>query len=111
MHTTRYAVHFPYTRQELLALFARAAQEDVDAGGRYDQRGGAINVWSHHWANAATKHDSETIGTFSVHWAEDNAISQVECDRGFALADLLHELAILEEKALGAVKHGSKRRR
>jgi len=109
MHTTRHQVHFRYTHQELVALFERASQEDVDAGGHYDPRSGAIIIWSHHWLNEATKHDSETLGTFYVHWAEDNCIYQVECDRGFTLADLLHELAVLEEKALGEVKHGQKR--
>ncbi len=56
--------------------------------------------------NEATRHDSETIGTFYVHWAEENCIYQIECDEGFALDDLLLELAMLELKALGQVKHG-----
>ena len=47
MQTTTHTVSLRYTRQELLTLFATAEREDVDKGGRYDQRGGAINVWSH----------------------------------------------------------------
>ncbi len=106
MDTTRHKVNLSYTYDELLALFDATERGDVDNGGRYDRRGAAINVWSHHWGNEATKHDSETIGTFYVHWAEENCIYQIECDEGFDLADLLHELAILEQKALGRVKHG-----
>src|SRR6266704_2157775 len=107
METTRHKVDLRYTQRELLALFDTAEREDVEQGGRYDKRGGAITVWSHHWANAATRHDSETIGTFYVHWLDDNCIYQIECDEGFSLDDLLLELAVLEEKALGQVKHGS----
>jgi hypothetical protein len=109
VHITMHSVDFRYTRQELLALFAYASQDDVDAGGRYDRRSGAINVWSHHWGTAATKHDSETLGTLYVQWADDNRLYRIACDTGFALADMLHELAVLEHKALGYVKHGKKR--
>jgi hypothetical protein len=95
-----------YKQEELLALFDLASREDVDVGGRYDRRFGAINVWSHAWINDATRHDSEIIGTWYVHWADANCIYQIECDEGFDLADLLHEPALLEEKALGRIKHG-----
>jgi hypothetical protein len=105
METTRHNVSLSYTRQELLALFDIASREDVDTGGRYDRRFGALNVWSHHWMHEATRHDSETIGSFYVNWI-DERISRIECEEGFDLADLLHELAILEEKALGRIKHG-----
>ena len=105
MTTARHQVNLQYTRQELEALFVLANREDVEDGGRYDARSGAINVWSHHWANEATRHDSETIGTFYVNWAEER-IYKVECDEGFALGDLLVELGTLELKAFGTVKHG-----
>jgi hypothetical protein len=36
----------------------------------------------------------------------DEAIQRVECDEGLSLDDLLHELAMLEQKACGHVKHG-----
>jgi hypothetical protein len=81
----------------------------ADTGGRYDYRGAAINIWSHSWINDATHHDSTIIGSFYVHWADANCIYEVECDCGFALADLQHELALLEEAALGYVKHGVRR--
>lgn len=109
MDTTTHTVDLRYEKEELLALFELASKEDVDEGGRYDRRGGAINVWSHAWTNEATRHDSETIGTWYVHWSDENRIYQIECDAGFELADLLHELALLEEKALGYHKHGVKR--
>jgi hypothetical protein len=105
METTRHNVSLSYTHEELLALFDTASREDVEAGGRYDRRFGAVNVWSHSWINEATRHDSEPIGSFYVSWIEDR-ISLIVCDEGFDLADLLHELALLEEKALGRVKHG-----
>jgi hypothetical protein len=106
MATTRHRVDLGYTREELLALFDTASQEDVDTGGRYDRRFGAIHVWSHRWINEAMRHDSEIIGSFSVSWI-DECISHIECAEGFDLADLLHELAILEDKALGRIKHGT----
>jgi len=109
MQTTRYPVHLSYTHDELLALFEAAERGDVDTGGRYDRRGAAINVWSHPWTTDATRHDSETIGTWYVTWADDNCIDQIECDAGFDLTDLLHELAVLEDIALGYRKHGVKR--
>ena len=43
-----------------------------------------------------------------MNWLTER-LSQIEWDEGFELADLLHELALLEEKALEAVKHGRKR--
>jgi hypothetical protein len=109
MQTATYPVHLRYTHDELLALFEAAERGDIDKGGRYDQRGAAINVWSHAWTNDATRHDSETIGTLYVTWADDNCIYQIECDAGFDLPDLLHELAVLEDIALGSLKHGVKR--
>ena len=95
-----------YTRDELLALFDAAERRDVEQGGRYDRCGAAIIVWSHPWTTDALRHDSETMGTFSVKWAEDNCIYRIECDAGFDLADLLHELAVLEDLALGSRRHG-----
>jgi hypothetical protein len=47
MKTTTHKVDLPYEKEELLALFDLASKEDVDEGGRYDRRGGAINIWSH----------------------------------------------------------------
>ena len=41
-------------------------------------------------------------------WLEER-IYRIETDEGFDLADLLHELAILELKALGDTKHGAQR--
>src|SRR5438132_8143646 len=109
MQSTMYPVDLRYAHDELLALFEAAERGDVEKGGRYDRRGAAIIVWSHHWTTDATRHDSETIGTLYVKWSDENCIYRIECDRGFDLADLLHELAILEDIALGACKHGVKR--
>jgi hypothetical protein len=32
-----------------------------------------------------------------VTWADENRIDRMECDAGFDLVGLLHELAVLEE--------------
>jgi hypothetical protein len=105
--TTRHPVDFAYTRQELEALFRHAHEHDVEKGGRYDARSAAINVWSHHWLNETTHHDSETIGTFYFHWAPTPQLWEIETDEGFALEDLMAELGRLELHALGRVKHGN----
>jgi hypothetical protein len=109
MQTTTHPVDLRYTHEELLTLFEAAARGDVEKGGRYAQRGAAIIVWSHAWTTAATRHDSDILGTFYVHWADENAIYRIDCEAGFDLADLLHELAVLEELALGHRKHGQQR--
>jgi hypothetical protein len=98
-------VDLRYTKEELLLIFDQATKEDVDHGGHYDCRGGAIHIWSHPWTTAATRYDSATIGALYVNWLEER-IDRIETDESFELADLLHELAILEDKALGDTKHG-----
>ena len=54
------------------------------------------------------RYDSSTIGAFYVNWMEER-IYRIETEEGFDLADLLHELAMLELKALGDTKHGVER--
>ena len=103
MNTTEHEVDLRYTEAELHAIFALARAEDVEKGGRYDARASAINIWSHSWINDATRAESETIGTFYFHWADKNTLYLIECDEGFSCDDLLYELAILDEKALGYV--------
>ena len=49
--------------------------------------------------------ESEMMGSFHVSWLEDT-IWRIEFDEGFSLDDLLHELAMLEQKSVGYVKHG-----
>jgi hypothetical protein len=105
MNSTMHPVEFPYTRPELEALFRYAHDHDVEKGGRYDARSAAINLWSHHWGNPATREESETIGTFYMHW-DPPALYEIETDEGFSLEDLMQELGRLELNALGYVKHG-----
>ncbi len=57
------------------------------------------------WWHPATRAESEVLGSLCVHWL-DETIQRIVCDEGFALDDLLYELAMLEQKALGNVKHG-----
>jgi hypothetical protein len=102
---TRHKVDLRSTRQEFHALFFAAAKEDTDFGGRYKSQAAALNIWSHPWLNEATRYDSAIIGTLSVDWSP-YCIDAIACEEGFELEDLLHELAILEQKALGHAKHG-----
>lgn len=106
MQTKDYTVNLRYTRQELLVLFALANAEDVDKGGRYDARAAAINIWTHHWLDPTTRHDSDLFGTLYFTWADENCLWKIEAEAGFDLADMLKELGELEVKALGHVKHG-----
>ena len=108
MPLTKYGANFSYAQAELLALFACAQQEPVEQGGRYEARSGAVHVWSHPRHTQALRDESSLVGSFYVNWHTER-LAQIEWDEGFELADLLHELALLEEKALGAVKHGRKR--
>ena len=105
MESVSHTVNLRYERHELHALFDLADLEDVEKGGHYDARGGAIHIWSHHWVHPATRAESEMMGSFYVDWTAET-IGRIECDDGFALDVLLHELATLEQKALGYVKHG-----
>jgi hypothetical protein len=106
MLTTRHPVDFPYTAAELQTLFCYARAHDVERGGHYDACSAAIILWSHHWLNAATREESETIGSFYVRWGDTPALWEIETDEGFSLEDLMGELGRLELQALGYVKHG-----
>ena len=105
---TRHVVDLRYSQEELLTIFAVATKEDVDLGGHYHCHSGAIHVWSHPWNHAAVRYDSSLLGAFYVSWLEER-IYRIETDASFDLADLLHELAMLELKALGETKHGVER--
>jgi hypothetical protein len=72
----------------------------------YDARSAAVNLWSHHWLNDATRQESETIGTFYFRWGDTSSLYEIETDEGFSLEDLMRELGRLELAALGFVKHG-----
>ena len=104
MKSQMHLVDLRYTKEELLTLFAIATQEDVDLGGHYQYHGGAIHLWSHPWNNAAIRYDTSPLGALYVSWLEER-IDRIETEEGFDLADLLHELAMLELKALGDIKH------
>jgi hypothetical protein len=107
MQTTSHAVHFRYTRAELLALFALARRADVEHGGRYDARSGALHIWSHAWTHPALRDESTRLGSLAVNWLTET-LWRIECAEGFALDDLLDELGALEMQALGRVKHGTR---
>jgi hypothetical protein len=107
--TTRHLVDFPYTRDELHALFAVACWEDVEHNGCYDVWSMAMNLWTRPWPlewNVPLADDSALRGTFHFAWGNPYGLWQVETDKGLTLADLLQELGQLEFKALGRLKHG-----
>jgi len=97
--------HFPYAREALFALLACAQAGNVEHGGRYDARGGVLHVWSHPWSTQALRKESTLVGRVACDWLTDR-LAYIEWDEGFELADLLHELAMLAEQALGVVTHG-----
>ena len=45
------------------------------------------------------------IGALYVNWMAER-IDRIETEEGFDLADLLHDLAVLELQAFGDTKHG-----
>jgi hypothetical protein len=109
MPLVKYRANFSYAREELFALFACAQAGDVERGGRYDARGGVLHIWSHPWRTQALRDESTLVGSLYFEWLTDR-LTQIEWDVGFDLADLLSELALLEEHALGEVKHGQWRK-
>lgn len=108
--TTRHLVDFPYTRDELHALFAVACWEDVEHGGCYDVGSVAMNLWTRPWPpewSVSPSDDSALRGTFHFAWGKPPGLWQIETDMGWTLADLRQELGQLELKALGRLKHGT----
>jgi hypothetical protein len=103
---TTVEVNYRYTREDLKAIFDLAYEEDVDRGGRYDGRSGAINVYTHPWDTETMGLESTLMGSFSAAWGQGNLIWQIEAEEGFSLDDLLEELGTLEEKAIGRKIHG-----
>jgi hypothetical protein len=103
---TAIEVEYRYTREDLKALFDLAYEEDVERGGRYDGRSGAINVYTHPWDHETMRQESILMGSFSAAWGQGNLIWQVEAAEGFSVETLLEELGRLEEKAVGRKIHG-----
>jgi hypothetical protein len=99
-------VNYRYTREDLKTIFDLVYEEDVERGGRYDGRSGAIHVYTHPWDKATMRLESTLMGTFSAAWGQGNLIWQIEVDEGFSFEDLLGELGTLEEKAIGRKVHG-----
>jgi hypothetical protein len=53
-------VDYRYLRDQLDALFVLARAQDVEKGGRYDARSGAINIYTHPW-NSPTMQEESTL--------------------------------------------------
>jgi hypothetical protein len=103
---TAVEVDYRYTREDLKAIFDLASDEDVERGGRYDGRSGAIHVYSHSWQTEMMRAESTLMGSFAAVWGQGNQIWQIEREDGFSLEDLLEELGTLEQKALGRKMYG-----
>jgi hypothetical protein len=99
-------VDLRYSRDQLHAIFQLAYAGDVENGGRYDGRSGAINVYTHPWNDETMRAESTLMGSIYVFWGDQNRIWQIQVDEGFSFEDLLVELGTLEEKALGEKIHG-----
>jgi hypothetical protein len=97
-------LHFAFGN--LKAIFDLVYEEDVERGGRYDGRSGAIHVYTHPWDQETMRRESTLMGTFSAAWGQGNVIWQIEVDEGFSFEDLLVELGALEEQALDQKVHG-----
>jgi hypothetical protein len=106
MKMTAVEVDLRYSRDQLHAIFQLAYAQDVEKGGRYDGRSGAINVYTHPWNTPTMQEESTLMGSLYVFWAEQNRIWRFEIEEGFSLEDMLVELGTLEEKALGLKVHG-----
>ena len=106
MKTTTVEVHYRYSQDHLHALFDLARAEDVEKGGRYDARSGAVNIYTHPWNSPTMQEESTLMGSIYAFWAEENRLWRVDIEEGFSLEDLLVELGILEEKAMGRKVHG-----
>jgi hypothetical protein len=105
-HTVSHIVDFPYTRAELDALFAMARTIGSDNDRWSAASACTIQVRAPQEQRAAGKGASTLVGNFYVNWIT-YTLQHIECAEGYDLADLLHELAILEQQALGCVKHGT----
>jgi hypothetical protein len=106
MKATAVEVDFRYSSDQLHALFDLARTEDVEKGGRYDARSGAINIYTHPWNTVTMQEESTLMGSIYAFWAEENRLWQVEIEEGFSLEDLLVDLGTFEEKAIGTKVHG-----
>jgi hypothetical protein len=106
MQTTAIDVDFRYTREDLKAIFDLAYDEDVERGGQYDGRSGAIKIYTHPWNNEIMRAESTIMGTLYAVWGQGNQIWQIEIEEGFSLRVLLKELGELEGKALSRKIHG-----
>jgi hypothetical protein len=74
MQATAVEVNYRYTREDLKAIFDLVYEDDVERGGRYDGRSGAIQVYTHPWDNETRRLESTRMGTFSAAWGQGNII-------------------------------------
>ena len=99
-----------YTREQLLMLFLWARVQAVNRGGRYEMDVRidyvTITVWTTSQVTDGEKAESTIMGVFYVVLAEENCIYEIEVAEDYTVEDIFHELAILEEEALGRTIHG-----
>jgi hypothetical protein len=105
MKTSAVEVDYRHTRQALQAIFDLARAQDVEKGGRYDARSGAINIYTHPCNIAAMQEEGTPMSSLYALWAEEHRSWRVEMEEGFSFEDLLMELGTLEE---GAWREGSR---
>jgi hypothetical protein len=66
--STLHTVDRVFTRAQALAAFDRARREDVMAGGVYDARAAAIQVWSLPWDTPEHQVASSLVGSLYIRW-------------------------------------------
>jgi hypothetical protein len=125
MRTTRHPVDFPYTRQELEALFRLAHDQDQALGGRYGVRPAAdrsewlpaVCQWTAWWqyqddtTGAMHGHaweESALMGAFLVRWGASPRVWQIDVHEPYTLLEVLRALGRMELQALQYVKHGQR---
>lgn len=69
-----------YTQDQLSAMYHKSAELDVDQGGHYDARIGAINVWSVPWTTIDAKRSSRLLGTMYARPADSGGYRRVEIE-------------------------------
>ena len=106
-------VDFQYSRVQLLMLKNWARVQTVNRGGRYEvdveDDEVKITVWTTPQITEQEKIISTIIGTFSLILSEKNRITEIGIEEAYTITDLLHELAIQEQEALGRRMHGKRR--
>jgi hypothetical protein len=83
-------------RRALVRACARAAEQGVARGGRYDVRGSALVIWPEPWSALPLKPRGEPIGMISWEWSRPDepfaTVTRVEAAEGHSPQEVLAHL-------------------